>query len=81
MITPVWLDGSLKGQVHEVSEQAVQEGSYPVTPQEVYTFTRVQLLGRVVVVASVRGGIPQMDLLFDRLTSPAAQAAAELHAP
>jgi hypothetical protein len=78
MITPVWLDGPLKDSVHEVPASAVEEGSYVhEVPDGIYTFTRVGLLGRVVVVASVKGGIPQMTDLFAVLTSSAAQAAAE----
>jgi hypothetical protein len=80
MASPVWLDGPLEGQDHSVSEDAIEQGIYRAGPDlatEVYTFTRVQVFGRVVVVASVAGGIPQMSQLFDALTSVAAQAAAE----
>lgn len=80
MASPVYLDGPLAGTEHQVPESVIEQGVYRAGPDlatEVYTFTRVQLLGRVVVVASTAGGIPQMHMLFDALASDAAKAAAE----
>jgi hypothetical protein len=77
-IAPVWLDGPLHGQPHEVTPEEVEQGSYVhEVPDGIYTFTRVQMFGRTVVVASTRGSIPPEDQLFTALASQAAQAAAE----
>ena len=79
MTSPVWLDGPLEGQDHEVPADLIEQGMYRsgYEPDSIYTFTRVQLFDRIVVVGSVRGGIPSPDLLFRFLASDAAKKAVE----
>jgi hypothetical protein len=87
-MTPAFLDGPLAGTVHEVDDSVIDAGSYAFqadaaevgqAPPSVvfYTFARVQMLNRVIVVASAKNGILPYDVLFDALASPAAKAAAE----
>lgn len=88
MATPVFIDGPLKGITHEVDDSTIEQGTYafqkdsegpglPPPPVVFYTFARVQLLGRTVVVASGKSGMISYPELFAALTTPAAQAAAE----
>lgn len=76
MPNPVYLDGPLEGAEHEVSEDAIEQGMYRYGPETVYTFTLVEMFGFRVPVASLRGGIPDHQLLFDGLASDAAKRAA-----
>ncbi len=84
MPNPVYLDGPLKDQHYPVSQSVIDDGQITVTPdsplfdsQVIYTISRVGLFDRVIVVASVAGGIPSLALLFENLASDRAQAAAE----
>lgn len=79
MTSPVWLDGPLEGQDHEVTADMIEQGMYRSGPDldSIYTFTRVVLFDKVVVVGSVQGGIPSPDVLFRHLASPGAQRAVE----
>lgn len=79
MANPVWLDGPLEGQEHLVPDELVEQGMYRAGPEpdSIYTFTRVQFLGKVVTVASTAGRIPPHDVLFGALASAAARRAAE----
>lgn len=79
MISPVWLDGPLEGQDHPVPEDLIEQGMYRsgADLNSIYTFTRVRVFDRIVVVGSVSSGIPSPDLLFRHLTSPAGQRAVE----
>jgi hypothetical protein len=77
MATPVWLDGSLAGALHEVSEDAIEQGMYRHTPTEVYTFALVEVFQRRLVVASVKTSPLGFDELFAALLTPQAQRAAQ----
>lgn len=88
MPTPVWLDGPLEDRVHEVPAEVIEGGSYafqadsgavgqPPPPVVFYTFAKVMMLNRAVVVASAKNGILPYELLFAKLATPAAQGAAE----
>ena len=79
MTSPVWLDGPLEGQDHAVSADAIEQGMYRASEDQsaIYTFTRVQLFDKVVVVASAGNGIPSPDILFRHLASAAGQRAVE----
>lgn len=79
MTSPVWLDGPLAGQEHQVSPEAIEQGMY--RPEQdmnsVYTFTKVMFFDHVVIVGSAARGIPSPDLLFTHLASEQAQRAVE----
>lgn len=75
MASPVWLDGPLQGQQHEISSTAVDEGMYSYRPGVIYTFTLVNVLEHRLVVASVANGIPSPAMLFGALMTPEAQRA------
>ena len=81
MPSPVWIDGPLEGRQHEVTQDIIEGGSYAFKAGDgapvFYTFARVQMLSRTVVVASAFNGILPYELLFAKLAAPAAQAAAE----
>lgn len=77
MTSPLWLDGPLEGQQHEVSAEVIEQGMYHYSPEVVYTFTRVRLFDRIAVVASAANGIPSPDLLFRHMASADAQRAVE----
>jgi hypothetical protein len=87
-ISPVWLDGPLEDRQHEVDTGTLEQGTYAFQadaeavgqappPVVFYTFSKVQLLNRIVWVASARNGILPYEVLFAKLATPAAQAAAE----
>jgi hypothetical protein len=84
MPNPVFLDGPLAGQDFPVTQAVIDDGQITVTPdsplsagQVIYTISRIGVFGRVIVVASVAGGIPSLALLFEHLVSDRARAAAE----
>jgi hypothetical protein len=76
MPNPVYLDGPLHGAVHEVTEEAIEQGIYRYGPDVVYTFTVVEMFGFRLPVASVANGIPTHQLLFDNLASESTKRAA-----
>ena len=78
MASPVYLDGPLHNQVHEVPDDLIEQGIYRYGPQahETYTFTIVHMFGQQVIVASSRNAIPEDQLLFDHLASDAGKRAA-----
>ena len=78
MPAPVFLDGPLKGEHHEIPEDAIEQGIYRYGPEphQVYTFTVVALFGFNVPVASTRNGIPDHQLLFDNLVADHTKRAA-----
>jgi hypothetical protein len=76
-VTPVYLDGPLAGLEHPVTDEMFEQGSYAYGPNSIYTFSRVMVFSRVIDVASVVNGIPDQALLFGKLMSDSAQAAAE----
>ena len=82
MLSPVFLDGPMTGQNFPITEAMVEGGQILCQPDldkdpDIYTLTRVGVFGRVVVVASVQGGMPTLETLFAHLISSAGQAAAE----
>jgi hypothetical protein len=82
MPNPVYLDGPLEGrQDHPVPQAEIDTGQIVVQragmPPVVYTVTRVQVFGKILVVASEKGGLPAQELLFERLVTAQGQAAAE----
>lgn len=78
MASPVYLDGPLHNQVHEVPDDLIEQGIYRYGTQqhEIYTFTLVHMYGQEVIVASTGTTIPADQLLFDHLASDAAKRAA-----
>lgn len=79
-VCPVFLDGPYEGEVWPVPRDTIETGQIEARGNDgpvIYTVTRVGLLGRVVVVASVGGGIPDQATLFGFLASTAAKSAAE----
>lgn len=78
MASPVWMDGPLRNQVHEVPDDQIEQGIYRYGPQpdQTYTFTIVHMYGRKLVVASTLNGIPPEGVLFEQLASDAAKRAA-----
>lgn len=88
-VAPVYLDGPLEGQVYVVKQSEIDTGQIIIPAADrlddlsatampvVYTVTRVQVFGQVVVVASTAGGMPTLETLFERLISDQARAAAE----
>ena len=78
MASPLYLDGPLHNQVHEVPDDLIEQGIYRYGPQdhEIYTFTIVHMFGQQTIVASTRSAIPDDQLLFDHLASDAAKRAA-----
>jgi hypothetical protein len=82
MTNPMYLDGPLEGHDYPVTPEQLEGGQIVVDmqtglPPVVYTITRVQVFGRVLVVASTLGGMPTLETLFGKLISERAQAAAE----
>ena len=77
MATPVWIDGPLKGQQHEVPDSLVSEGIYRYQPNVTYTFAYVQVFERVVTVASVQTSPLSFPTLFEALLTPEAKRAAQ----
>jgi hypothetical protein len=82
MLSPVFIDGPMKGQNFPITQGMVEGGQILCQPDldkdpTIYTLTRVGVFGRVVVVASTAGGMPQLGSLFEHLISPAGQEAAE----
>lgn len=76
MASPVYLDGPLHGQHHEVPEDVIEQGIYRTESGVVYTFTLVEVFGFRLPVASTANGIPNHQLLFDNLASDRAKQAA-----
>lgn len=76
MASPVWIDGPLKGQQHEVSADAVEQGMYRLGA-DVYTFALVEVFNKRLVVASVKTSPLGFDELFATLLTPEAQRAAQ----
>lgn len=76
MASPVYLDGPLHGQQHEVPEDVIEQGIYRTETGAVYTFTLVEVFGFRLAVASTANGIPHHQLLFDNLVNDAAKRAA-----
>lgn len=78
MASPLYLDGPLHNQVHEVPDDQIEQGMYRFGPadHEIYTFTIVHMFDQQVIVASNRNSIPGNQLLFDHLASDAAKRAA-----
>lgn len=76
MAHPIWMDGPLEGQDHEVSDEVIEQGMYHYRPDVVYTFSQAMVVHRRVTVASCAGRIPSLESLFTLLASPAAQRAA-----
>jgi hypothetical protein len=76
-VHPVFLDGPWAGEDWPVNPGVIEQGQLPASGDQVYTFTKVQLFDRVVVVASLSGTIPDLDVLFNALASDAARRAVE----
>jgi hypothetical protein len=76
MSSPVWLDGPLAGQQHEVSAEAIEQGMYR-HGADVYTFGLVEVFNRRIVVASVKTSPLGFDEIFAALLTPEAQRAAQ----
>jgi hypothetical protein len=75
--SPVWIDGPLKGHEHEIPPEAVDDGMYRYTPADIYTFTRVGVFGREVVVASTKTGLLDLETLARELLTSAAYKASQ----
>jgi hypothetical protein len=76
-VHPVFLDGPWAGEDWPVPASQIEQGQVTAGRDQVYTFTRVQLFDRVVVVASTSGTIPDQAALFTSLASDAAKRAVE----